>query len=359
MGIIKINSINKKRLINIIRGFAVFLMLWGHSVQYCCLDQFDFFNNGIYKFIYSFHMPLFMTISGYLFYSSSIKRELVGLLKHKIKTLVYPIITCSIFNYLITIFLIHIIKLDFYSILNGNWLDSFNTYWFFWSVLASSLVICFVSKINNKFLVILIIIIGFAFVALFPNFNHNIYMFPYFVIGFYVSKFEKKYNKNRKMNVFVGALSVLLFSVMVVFMNKKYLIYITPIISFDKSIVYNIHINMFRWIIGLLGTISSVYLIKAFVCICSKDSLIIYFFEMLGKYSIAVYVLQTSLLEFYLPHLCDFLFRYIMKAEWGEIILIYNFIITPIVATIYAVVILLLIMFLRKRGFYKFLFNRE
>ena len=74
-------------------------MLWGHSIQYSCMDQFDFFENSAFKFIYSFHMPLFMLISGYLFYYSCQKRTLWELLTHKTKVLFPAIILCSIFNY--------------------------------------------------------------------------------------------------------------------------------------------------------------------------------------------------------------------------------------------------------------------
>ena len=69
----------KNRLfINVLRGAAVFLMLWGHAIQYCSADTFDFFENTAFKTIYSFHMPFFMLISGYLFYFSFRKKDLGG-----------------------------------------------------------------------------------------------------------------------------------------------------------------------------------------------------------------------------------------------------------------------------------------
>ena len=52
--------------INVARGLAIFLMLWGHCIQCCCLGDFDFYENDVFRVIYSFHMPLFMLISGYL-----------------------------------------------------------------------------------------------------------------------------------------------------------------------------------------------------------------------------------------------------------------------------------------------------
>lgn len=50
---------NSRQYLDVVKGFAIFLMLWGHSIQYCTNGEFDFFENNAFKFIYSFHMPLF------------------------------------------------------------------------------------------------------------------------------------------------------------------------------------------------------------------------------------------------------------------------------------------------------------
>ena len=60
----------KRGYINFLRGIAIFLMLWGHAIQGMSNGQFDYFEDNMFKLIYSFHMPLFMMISGYLFYGT-------------------------------------------------------------------------------------------------------------------------------------------------------------------------------------------------------------------------------------------------------------------------------------------------
>lgn len=66
----------KKRVreIDLIKGIAIFLVVFGHSIQYGSGSYFLksglFFQNNVFKVIYSFHMPLFMLVSGFLFYSS-------------------------------------------------------------------------------------------------------------------------------------------------------------------------------------------------------------------------------------------------------------------------------------------------
>ena len=48
---------------DLLKVLAIYLVLWGHCVQ-------QFFTtspleNDVYVYIYSFHMPLFMVLSGY------------------------------------------------------------------------------------------------------------------------------------------------------------------------------------------------------------------------------------------------------------------------------------------------------
>ena len=88
----KRTEINERDFINVLRGLAIFLMLWGHSIQFGNAGQFDFYNNIVFKIIYSFHMPFFMLISGYLFFFSASKRSLVELIEYKGKSLMYPIV---------------------------------------------------------------------------------------------------------------------------------------------------------------------------------------------------------------------------------------------------------------------------
>lgn len=96
--------VKRDRTIDIIKGVAIFLMLWGHCIQCGYLDLYDFYENPVFKAIYSFHMPLFMLVSGYLLYVSSLKyNDFRICLKKKIYTLAKAIvlgaILCFVFGY--------------------------------------------------------------------------------------------------------------------------------------------------------------------------------------------------------------------------------------------------------------------
>lgn len=61
-----------KRLyyIDNLRGLLIILVVLGHCIQNLDLD-FD--HNIVFRYIYSFHMPLFMFISGFVSYKKEYK----------------------------------------------------------------------------------------------------------------------------------------------------------------------------------------------------------------------------------------------------------------------------------------------
>lgn len=73
---------------DVIKLFAIFLVLWGHSIQ--CLLSSNYYDEPVYRTIYSFHMPLFMMISGY-FSLSSLKLPPLEFLKKKFVQLILPV----------------------------------------------------------------------------------------------------------------------------------------------------------------------------------------------------------------------------------------------------------------------------
>ena len=77
---------SRNKFLDITRGITVFLMILGHCIQNgngkIFLEKQLFWDDYFFKFIYSFHMPLFALISGYFLNLSTNKYELkVGILK--------------------------------------------------------------------------------------------------------------------------------------------------------------------------------------------------------------------------------------------------------------------------------------
>ena len=83
-----------KRLLvfDALKLFAIFLVVYGHCILHLQNHAFDIKENIIYRFVMSFHMPLFMAISGY-FGAKIFKLRFSDLLIKKCKRLIIPSIS--------------------------------------------------------------------------------------------------------------------------------------------------------------------------------------------------------------------------------------------------------------------------
>lgn len=87
----------KTRLVYIdsLKGFAIILVVLGHIIQFMYSPN-NFDNNRIYRYIYCFHMPLFMMLSGFV---TPVRYENFQQVIHKLKKrfmqLVIPFISWS------------------------------------------------------------------------------------------------------------------------------------------------------------------------------------------------------------------------------------------------------------------------
>lgn len=90
----KMSTNKRNNYIDILKGLTMFLVVWGHCIQY--LSTGDYFNNKLFQLIYSFHMPMFALIGGYLLYFSIRKHTMRDLLWGKVRTILYPTLLWSL-----------------------------------------------------------------------------------------------------------------------------------------------------------------------------------------------------------------------------------------------------------------------
>ena len=75
----------RDHFIDFAKGISILLVLWGHCIQYMSAGAFDFFDDNALKVIYSFHMPLFMLLSGYVSYYGCNKKLIDIIVKRLVK----------------------------------------------------------------------------------------------------------------------------------------------------------------------------------------------------------------------------------------------------------------------------------
>ena len=300
-------------------------------------------------------MPLFMLVSGYLFFFSCRKRKLSQLLVHRTQSLLQPLVMCTILIYFTTTV---VVKRSLSTIINGPWIDKLGTdsLWFLWGVLVSSIVVGIATKAKaHKAVKILIIILGFGFVCLFPNWETNLYMYPYFVLGFVFAKYK---DKLPKWFLNLKYIFIVVFPIMLLFFEKKHYIYTTGIVSSD-SFTELIMIDVYRWAIGFAGSIFMMVILELLHrLVFVKRLTLAKPLASLGIKSLQIYCVSVSILSFWLPKLYGKICSMIGSNIFATNMVVYNYVFTPILAIVYAVLLYYIVVLLEMIKVSKVLFGR-
>ena len=182
----------ESEIISFAKGVAIILVLYGHSLQYG--NGTVFFSEGLYwenpvmKTIYSFHMPLFIMLSGYLSFFSISKRGYRAAIYKRLRIFI-PI--CTTWAFILWF-------IDFLRGRTGTLLSLIcyflTDFWFLWAVIYATIFVCLVEVTSQKFGLYGTILCYLLFIvlALFtPNlFWSDAYKFiiPYFMVGYYGAK---------------------------------------------------------------------------------------------------------------------------------------------------------------------------
>lgn len=176
------NKEGRNLRLDFIKAVAIILVVVGHAIQFCCGSEYttsgDFFDNPVFKIIYSFHMPLFMCVSGWLFARSVARYELRSLAGNKAVALLLPIVVWGTIDYLQLVITGHATLgvAAWWSVWTGE-------LWFLWALVYNITIVLAVHRLFKDSLVVYALI----YVALFfvPRYELYIFMYPYFV-GMYL-----------------------------------------------------------------------------------------------------------------------------------------------------------------------------
>lgn len=245
------------------RGGVILLMLLGHCIQYVTPHHLDFFENPVFKFIYSFHMPLFMLISGFLLGKSLLNQsnyfEYSG---KRILNLLQPLVLGGILNYLIilvgrVLFSSHLQLSEIFDM--RRIASAITGIWFLWSVIAATVATAISFEITKNAIYRLFFLLLFLpIVLLFPNPAQNFYMYPIFIVGVFASYYNilEKVGKHSILKI----LCIVSFLVLLMFLEKKH-IAISAIYDDQISLKENFKIYLMRFAIGMVGSLSFLILV--------------------------------------------------------------------------------------------------
>lgn len=271
------------------KGRLIFMVVLGHALQYFMCGGKNYWYNPFFFFIYSFHMPLFSLLSGYLFYGYSQKVSFKDIVLLRFMQIMIPCFVWALINYLLGVAigrhqnpgLIGFIKF---------WI---NSNWYLWAMFYCSLtmLICVTAK-KYKYLMAGIVVL---LCLLTPDVLNSIdlkMMFPFFLIGYAVKDYNiQSYIKNfSKTKVCVWILGGgLAYILTIKFLINERDIMTWECCSIDNFSVAICFVKKFIW-----NIISCAFILGLFkVCDYRK----VKFIRELGKETLGIYMLQTFFFE--------------------------------------------------------------
>lgn len=296
----------KKRnpYLDIVKAILIILVIIGHSIQYGAgpnyINNSLFFDNNIFKIIYSFHMPLFIMISGYLSYNSLNKKTFKETLISKFKTIIIPLLLWSIIPFIITLDYINIkesIKL-FIQVFSTN-------LWFLWGIFYINIIVKLINKFfkDNIFIYILIFLISFILpnMIVIKYFKIQIFLYTYLFFYFMLGYFYKKYNLEEKLKKFINnktlIINTIIFFLLLIPYSREHYIYLSGIyiLADYKQLI----IDLYRYLIGIIGCIEILLLVYKLLPKINdkvKDNLLY-----IGKNTLGIYIISTIIQPYIFP----------------------------------------------------------
>ena len=189
---------NRNITLDLSKGILITLVVVGHSIQYSLGEEWLtsnlYFENIVFKIIYSFHMPLFMIISGYLFYNSN-KKGFKQLMTSKLKAIGIPMLS---FIFLFNTYLYVLLLLDGYILgICKHYITTIfcgMTMWFLFSLLLNMTLVAILTRlVKNKILQYLGMTILFVISFFIPDsivLSVHKFMFPFFCLGYVIKQHD-------------------------------------------------------------------------------------------------------------------------------------------------------------------------
>jgi fucose 4-O-acetylase-like acetyltransferase len=197
--------------IDFIKGVAILLVLVGHAIQYCYGAEYflqgAYFDNPIFKFIYTFHMPLFMAVSGYLLQQTLSHRTELEVAKRRLRQLGLPILSFGVLAFAIkwavhpTFDIIGCVK-ELFSTIVGN-------LWFLWALLYNQLLLLLIRRMGDK---VWMYVLAGVLIYFIPDSSYiptrYTFLYPFLVVGYMTGKYTlyRIFTGKRRMGISVSML---------------------------------------------------------------------------------------------------------------------------------------------------------
>lgn len=244
-----------------IKGVAILLVVLGHSIQYGGGDSYLFgllyLDNFLFKAICSFHMPLFMLISGFYFSKTLKRKSTKEIIVSKLHTLLLPILSFS----LIKIFVVSFGESEFYISFKQCINLLLDNLWFLWALLICSFICLAIEHKKLHLMTYVCIVIASTIIPPVFKLTYVSFLLPFFVIGL---KAEQRGWTSLVFRQWVGYICTFAFVVLLLFYTKDSYIYTSGSYIGGTAGLRQFITDLYRWLIGFCGSVSVIFILHLF-----------------------------------------------------------------------------------------------
>lgn len=268
----------KKKLpwIDNLRGWLILLVVLGHCIQHTLTN---YQSDILFRYIYSFHMPLFVFVSGYVSYKNKIQCDSV---KKRFFQLMVPFVVWTGISALIS---------SNASVIINVILRPEQGLWFLWALFFISVINTLCCHISYKIGVneeIVNIVVAAVLMITMRKYSYFAYptiakFYLYYIVGFYVRKHDDFFSRYGKCMMFPA---LLLFVVSAYFFQLGHM---PSFLSGCTNPFYGILFNACVAVFAIVG------FVEVFKCCFDKHM----FLSRLGGVTLGVYAIHRPIMSLF------------------------------------------------------------
>lgn len=303
----------RNRTISIVKGIGIILVVLGHCIQ--CGSGSLYYNGAFYedfvhKAICSFHMPLFVLVSGYLFWNTSNKYPVSAIIKKRVTNLLLPAFTWKTIDWTILFFTKHYTSIQTWLF---DYIKAFiKGYWFIWAIIFCTVITCIIKVLfKDYWLVFILSIVLCPFIPQFVNSSVILFVYPFFVAGYLFNKYRLKTVTEiiRTHKKYILCLLIVLWGLLLTQYRRETYIYTSGInVLVSDSIMHQLVVDVYRWITALFGSVSCILFVSTVLDQknqggADKNNMLEIILSYLGDNSLVIYLTSSIITGGYLPGL--------------------------------------------------------
>ena len=248
--------------IDALKGVAIILVVLGHSIQ---INDPNYDNNLLYRIVFSFQMPMFMFLSGFIL-ATQFRYSLLNYLKKNAVRLLVPFFVWYLIGYVFVRFQTDV---SLPSYLFDLMQSPARGLWFLWVLFLNSFLLFTVLKIVRyknwlrweNYFVLAALLLSRAASADFLGLSEVKQYFPYYAAGFFVFKYLDVLKRKRNI---IYSVAVITFPVLVLGWKRNEFPTFYPFLLqlFNDKGIARLIVSIYKYAVSFLGIAFSSFILE-------------------------------------------------------------------------------------------------